>query len=362
MGIRETGWDAFWQPEIRAFAAFVGFLLLPPASWLYLPLLWRLFTLTGLLLYLTLVYVVIRRLAGGARYEGPRPNLKGKVTIVTGAAAPGIGYETSIEFAKLGAQVFVGVRGAERARETAAQIASAADVPLSKVVGLHLDLSKLKDVKQFASAVLQQTDRIDILANNAGVMFCPYSLTADGLEMQMGTNHFGHFYLTQLLLPTLLKSQARVVIVSSSAHSFFTGPQGIDYPRMAAKETYNDKEAYGHSKLANVYHAAELQRRYGDKGLKVYSLHPGGVSTALQRHIGMDAIRQPFQHVLFRTPSQGAQTTLFCAFSDQAVQGGFHADCKHVVTPLSVQHQKAQDWYDFSEEVIREKTKGFSRE
>jgi len=124
---------------------------------------------------------------------------------------------------------------------------------------------------------------ITALINNAGVMACPYSHTKDDFEMQMGTNHFGHFYLTQLLLPQLLKSKSRVVNVSSLAHVMWQVPCTVErYNEVLNKQTYKPWHAYSLSKTANIYFTIELYRRFGAQGLRAYSLHPGGVDTALK--------------------------------------------------------------------------------
>jgi NAD(P)-dependent dehydrogenase (short-subunit alcohol dehydrogenase family) len=192
-------------------------------------------------------------------------------------------------------------------------------------------------------------------------MGCPYSKTKDGLELQMGTNHFGHFYLTQLLLPRL--QSARIVNVSSMGHSMWGVPcNATHYGQMCQQNTYDPWKAYSLSKTANILFAHELQRRYGTSHqIRAYSLHPGVVNTELDRHIGIaNLVRSaivPFRRLLLKTPVEGAQTNLYCALSNQAEPGGYHVDCQPVpvLRKYAKDDQVAQDWWNYSEKVINEK-------
>ena len=202
---------------------------------------------------------------------------------------------------------------------------------------------------------------ITALINNAGVMACPYSLTKDGFEMQMGTNHFGHFYLTQLLLPQLLKSKSRVVNVSSSAHSMWKVPCTEEtYNQQLNKQTYTPWNAYSLSKTANIHFTVELQRRFGSQGLRAYVLHPGAVYTNLGRHTPLSQwFAVPVLALIFKTQLEGAQTNLFCAVADEAAPGKYHSDC-HVTelgNPQADNPDRAREWWDYSEEIIAKKIK-----
>jgi retinol dehydrogenase-12 len=206
-----------------------------------------------------------------------------------------------------------------------------------------------------------RSTKITALINNAGVMASPYGKTKDGFELQMGTNHFGHFYFTQLLLPRL--RSARIVNVSSAAHVMWRVPcDAAHYSQMCNPNTYHPWSAYSLSKTANILFTRELQRRYGPThGIRAYSLHPGSVNTQLDRHIGISNlirnIVKPIRYVIFKTPLEGAQTNLYCALSNEAKPGEYHADCQ----PIPVMHQYAKDdklareWWEFSEKVINEK-------
>src|ERR1700722_10047077 len=134
---------------------------------------------------------------------------------------------------------------------------------------------------------INRNEKITALINNAGVMGCPYSKTKDGFELQMGTNHFGHFYFTKLLLPRLYSS--RIVNVSADAHSFWKVPCDTShYAEMCNPNTYNRLSAYALSKSANILFTRELQRRYSvSHKIRAYSLHPGVINTPLARHLGI---------------------------------------------------------------------------
>ena len=206
--------------------------------------------------------------------------LDGKIVIVTGANT-GIGLCTVTDLAKRGATIVMAcrdMRKGEKALEKAKAESSSEDILL-----MHLDLSSLDSVRNFAKEFLSKYSKLNILINNAGVMACPYMKTKDGFEMQIGTNHFGHFVLTNLLLKALANgAPARVVNVSSSAHWMFGKMdfEDINYE----KRSYDKMGAYGQSKLANVLFSKELHNKVKDHGITTYSLHPGWISTELVRH------------------------------------------------------------------------------
>ena len=205
--------------------------------------------------------------------------------------------------------------------------------------------------------------KITALINNAGVMACPYGKTKDGFEMQMGTNHFGHFYFTKLLLPRLRSS--RIVNVSSLAHVMWNVPCDVaHYTDMCNPNKYTPFKAYSLSKSANILFTRELQRRYGTShNIRAYSLHPGNVNTKLDRHIAIGNVVRtlvhPLRYLAFKTSLEGVQTNLYCALSNEAQPGAYHADCQP--TPILNKHLEndaaARDWWEYSEQVINEKLK-----
>jgi NAD(P)-dependent dehydrogenase (short-subunit alcohol dehydrogenase family) len=206
------------------------------------------------------------------------PDLSGKTIIVTGANS-GIGYEAALAFARKGADLILACRDVGKAHTAAAQIA--ASVFGAKPEVMELDLASLASVHQFSAAFREQHQALHVLCNNAGVMAIPYRQTADGFEMQFGTNHLGHFALTGLLLDRLLATEgARVVTISSGVHRMGT----IRFDDLQWRNGYRKWMAYAQSKLANLLFTFELQRRAAAAGAKLVSVacHPGYSSTNLQ--------------------------------------------------------------------------------
>ncbi|HZX07286.1 oxidoreductase [Kribbella sp.] len=205
------------------------------------------------------------------------PDLTGRRVLVTGATS-GIGYETALELLRHGADVIVAARNPEKTARAVERLSQeGGKVPAV----LELDLADLASVQRAADEVLTQYDRLDVLINNAGVMAPPYRQTVDGFELQLGTNHLGHFALTGRLMPLLLKG-SRVVTVSSFMHKSVRGVSQEDLRRPVG--SYRKWEAYGRSKLANLLFMLELDRRARAAGAGLLSVgsHPGYASTHLQ--------------------------------------------------------------------------------
>ncbi|MCX5043520.1 oxidoreductase [Aldersonia sp. NBC_00410] len=238
------------------------------------------------------------------------PAQDGRTFIVTGANS-GLGAVTARELARAGASVVLACRNTDKADEVARSIGSNASVA-------KLDLADLASVRAFAESV----DRADVLVNNAGVMAVPQRKTADGFEMQFGTNHLGHFALTGLLLP---KIADRVVTLSSGAHA--AGKIDLDDPNWEHRR-YQRWSAYGQSKLANLLFMRELQRRLEASGSTVTSTaaHPGYAATNLQSHTESwyDPLMMLGNKVLGQSAEMGALPTLFAATSPDAVAGEFY--------------------------------------
>ncbi|WP_327633540.1 oxidoreductase [Kribbella sp. NBC_00482] len=205
------------------------------------------------------------------------PDLTGRLALVTGATS-GLGYETALELLRHGADVLVAARNPEKAAQAAETLTQKAG---RAPTVLELDLADLASVQRAAEEVVKSYDRLDLLINNAGVMAPPYRQTLDGFELQLGTNHLGHFALTGRLLPLLLKG-SRVVTVSSFMHKTVRGISEDDLRRPAG--SYRKWEAYGKSKLANLLFTLELDRRVRAAGVDLLSVgaHPGYASTHLQ--------------------------------------------------------------------------------
>jgi NAD(P)-dependent dehydrogenase (short-subunit alcohol dehydrogenase family) len=245
------------------------------------------------------------------------PNQKGKIVVITGATS-GLGKEATRVFAQKNATVIMAVRNTQKGDQVAAEIKKL--VPEVKIEVRKLDLGSLSSVKSFSEQILADYNCLDILINNAGVMMCPFSKTEDGFEIQMGTNHLGHFALTGLLMPLLKNTKgARIVATSSIAHL-----QGnIDFEDINwEKRKYNTTKAYSDSKIANLYFAYELARKLKDNpnAPVVTAAHPGYTKTELQRHNLFWRIMNP---IMGQEVGQGALPTLRAGTDIQAKGGDY---------------------------------------
>lgn len=208
------------------------------------------------------------------------PDQTGRTAVITGANT-GLGFRTATALAEHGAHVVLAVRNQDKGKEAAARIT--ARTPGAAVTVQPLDLSSLDSVRTAAGELRARHERIDLLINNAGVMWTPKSTTADGFELQFGTNHLGHFALTGLLLDHILRVPgSRIVTVSSGAHRLGSS---IRFDDLQSERSYSRTGAYGQSKLANLLFTYELQRRIADRGTTVsVAAHPGGAATELARN------------------------------------------------------------------------------
>ncbi|BBY39299.1 short-chain dehydrogenase [Mycobacterium mantenii] len=253
--------------------------------------------------------------------EGDVPDQSGRVVVITGANT-GIGYEAAAVLAYRGAHVVLAVRNLEKGNAALARIVAAS--PRADVTLQQLDLTSLNSVRSAAAALGAAYPRIDLLINNAGVMWTPKQVTHDGFELQFGTNHLGHFALTGLLLDNLLVVRdSRVVTVSSLGHRLRAA---IDFDDLQSEHRYDRIAAYGRSKLANLLFTYELQRRLAakpDARTIAVAAHPGGSNTELARNLPgvFRPVKAVLGPVLFQSPAMGALPTLRAA-TDPAVQGG----------------------------------------
>src|SRR5258708_1702519 len=244
-----------------------------------------------------------------------------RVVVITGANS-GVGYESAVALAHKGARIVMACRSMDKAERALQEL-------LTRVAGaavdvLTLDLGNLDSVHSFAESFNAHYDRLDILMNNAGIMVPPYGKTADGFEMQFGTNHLGHFALTALLLHKLLETPvSRVVTVSSSA--YFNGR--IDFADLQSEKRYRPWAAYGQSKLANILFSQELERRLKAARADVISVasHPGFAITNLQANLTTGIMNRTLFPILNRFVAQpadlGATSHLYAATAP-TVQGG----------------------------------------
>ncbi|KTF83067.1 hypothetical protein cypCar_00029859 [Cyprinus carpio] len=250
--------------------------------------------------------------------------LDDKTVIITGANT-GIGKETARDLAKRGARVIMACRDLEKAEAARKDLIE--DSGNQNIVANKLDLSDTKSIRAFAELINKEEKQVNILINNAGIMMCPYSKTADGFEMQFGVNHLGHFLLTYLLLDLLKKSApSRIINVASVAHTWGS----IHLDDINSEKGYSPRRAYGQSKLANILCTRSLAKRLQGSGVTVYSLHPGVVQSELFRNLSKPVqiavkVFSPFT----KTTIQGAQTTIYCAVEPKLdnESGRYYSDC-----------------------------------
>lgn len=242
----------------------------------------------------------------------------GKIAIVTGSSS-GIGFEAARILALKNAEVIIAVRNDVKGEKALEKIVS--EIKDAKVKVMKLDLADLGSVKKFADEFRKNYKKLDILINNAGVMMPPYSKTSNGFELQMGTNHLGHFALTQQLLDILTSTKgSRIVNVSSMAHK--SGNINFDDINWENRK-YKPMSSYGDSKIANLYFTSELSRKLKEKGTdtKVISAHPGWTATELQRH---NSAADFLNRFFAQNVSMGTLPTLYASVGQDVQSGDFY--------------------------------------
>ncbi|KAI1464076.1 NAD(P)-binding protein [Daldinia caldariorum] len=261
----------------------------------------------------------------------------GRVVLVTGCSPGGLGPETAKAIHLTGADVYITSRDAAKGKQIAEEIRT--DGKPGKVEFIVMDLASLKSIRAGAEEFLRKSgNKLNILINNAGIMACPQGKTEDGFELQFGTNHLGHFYLFHLLKDALLASatpsfNSRVISVSSAAHR--NKEINLDDPNFEKRE-YIPLKAYGESKLANIYFANELDRKYKSQNLRALSLHPGGILTPLARYLPttQDILDDKDLYKTLKDPAQGAATTVWGAVAKELEgKGGLYLDEVSVAEP-----------------------------
>ncbi len=292
-------------------------------------------------------------------------DLSGQLAVVTGGSG-GLGAETARALASAGARVVLTARDAAKGEAAARQIRESTGNPGVEVEDLELD--SLASIRAFAERFLARHDALQLLVNNAGVMACPFAKTHDGFELQFGTNHLGHFLLTGLLAPALLRgAPARIVSVSSRGHQ----QSPVVFDDIAFERRPYDKwEAYGQSKTANVLFAVELERRLGERGVHAYAIHPGVIATDLARHMEPEDFehvrrRSPGGRMQLKTVEAGAATSVYAATAPELDgRGGLYLEDGHVaeideaesarqgVRSYAVDPEVARRLWSISEEMV----------
>jgi len=296
-----------------------------------------------------------------------RVDLTGKVALVTGAST-GIGLDTARALAMAGATVTMAARDATKlaaAADSARELVQQAGGSATIDTGV-LDLASLDSVRAFAAEWLAGHDRLHLLVNNAGVMFAPYGHTPEGCELHFGTNHVGHFLLTNLLVPALLADPpARIVNLSSGGHH----ASGIiwDDPNFEQHD-YDKMTAYGQSKTANVLFSVELDRLLAAQGVHAYSVHPGMIVTT---ELGRTMTRDDYQGMMakamasagsggsgmpqVKTIEQGAATSVWAATAPEldAHGGAYLEDCRvSAAAPHATDPDDAARLWALSEQIV----------
>ena len=300
-------------------------------------------------------------------------DLSGRTAFVTGGAS-GIGMETARALAAQGASVIIAARDADKAEAAVRDVREGSGS--DKVVAIACDLASLASVRRCAAEARDRFERIDLMINNAGVMACPLAHTADGFEMQFGTNHLGHFLLTNLVMPLILAGeQPRIVNLSSRGHH--RDEVHFDDPNFAHRG-YEKWAAYGQSKTANIQFAVGLERRLASRGVHALAVHPGVISTNLGRHMTADDLAMMRKMIEQNTPpgtqpestmksiAQGAATTCYAATAPALEgKGGLYCEDCHVaavrdddpkgsVKSYAVDPDKAERLWTLSETLVGE--------
>ncbi len=295
-------------------------------------------------------------------------NLSGKTVFITGGNS-GLGKESARAMAAKEAHVIIAGRDADRLGAAANEIT--VSQPGAMIDTIVCDLASLESVRACTAKARDRFMKIDVLINNAGVMACPMSHTADGFETQFGTNHLGHFVLAKGLMPLIEKGEnPRIVNLSSRAH--FMADVDLDDPNFAHRD-YNEWISYGQSKTANALFTVGLDRRFGGHGIHSLAVHPGGIRTNLGRHMNDEQAKALTERVMasdpdfeWKTEAQGAATQVWAATAPalEGVGARYCEDChlsefddtsrKSGVRPYALDPQSAERLWKVSEKLTGE--------
>jgi NAD(P)-dependent dehydrogenase (short-subunit alcohol dehydrogenase family) len=295
------------------------------------------------------------------------PSLKGKMTMVTGSSS-GIGYGTAKLLAKKGATVIMACRSMHKCEEAKKKILSEVKtIKSEQLICELLDLNSLKDVTRFAQKMISQGYIFDSVIHNAGIMYPPFELTEDGFESTWGVDVVGPHLLAVKLLPYMNPTGSSVVFVSSNAIYSYELESEEDINKFNDPKLYNPQLQYGRAKLANIYQAVVLGERMVAENRKVYvnSVHPGGVSGMLYRHLywipGAETILGITMKLLFWTEDQAGLSLVATAFSpsiyQEQIQGAYFIPVfrRDIATPKSRDKERGRRWINGIEKVLKEK-------
>lgn len=264
--------------------------------------------------------------------------MKDKTVLITGGNA-GLGLETAVALATMGAAVTITARDAARGDAARQEIIERSGADPQQVEVMSLDLASTDSIRRFAEAFLATHPRLDVLVNNAGLILSERTETEDGFETTFGVNHLGHALLTDLLLDRLKASApARIVVVASEAHKFAI--DGLKFDDLQCEGRFWSYRVYGRSKLANIYFTRALAKRLEGTGVTVNAVHPGSVATRFGRDGDTRLttalttfVARPFS----RTPEEGARTQVWVASAPEleGVSGGYFSSSKPADQHLS---------------------------
>lgn len=297
----------------------------------------------------------------------------GKTIVVTGANC-GLGFETARVLAANGATVILCSRSKKNGEEAVQKIR--AQHPAAVVSDEVLDLSSFDSIRAFGERFVSSGRPLNILINNAGVMACPLSFTSNGLETQFGVNHVGHFLLTKLLLPVLVRcgtsdEPSRVINLSSMGNWIFAPEEGIQFDNLKGERHYDQWVRYGETKLANILFTRELQKRCNQDHSPVISMsvHPGAIlGTNLKRHFDLSNVWRMTSHAwsrpggfavinntFYKNIPQGSATTILTALDPAVVPGEHYADCavSDLVHPRGYDEKLSTRLWEISEDLIK---------
>jgi len=284
----------------------------------------------------------------------PDSVLHGKTCLVTGATS-GVGLETARGLASMGAQVFIHGRDPIKLENTLKDIHSSTGN--SNLIPLAADVTSQEQVRRMAQEVHNQTNRLDVLINNAGAVNMVRQLSPEGIELTFAGNHLAYFLLTFQLMDLLLDSlPSRVIIVSSSAHGYVGREVVDDY---MFETNYEGWQAYSRSKLCNIYFTYELARKLEGSGVTVNAVHPGFVNTGIGRsnNTPEQLANTPLHRPGHLSSEEGAKTSLYCAASPDldGVTGKYFKECQALESsPASYDRDAAKKLWDLSARLTGE--------